>query len=178
VQPTNVELVTKASRIFIGRVVGSPDDRHVELEITKVIRGRGIAKGDRVIVQGHVTRAQRGLANNKFDFSRPRRGAFAGTCIARDYIKGVHYLQLLDHAETGWETLFEPFGRVNEMVDPRGDPWIDAVIQYDRIAELRSPKLRQAALEKLVARGKAPDASKTDVAIANDVENHFAARRE
>jgi hypothetical protein len=169
--PTNVNLVARTRRIIVGKVINPTEDGGVDLEVTTVIRG-SLAKGDHVKVRGYVVRGHRGLRPDPFDFKQ------LGQCFESEYIRGASYVLMLDEYEdTGlvWDTMRLPFARVNIRVEPTGDPWLTAVIEYARITDLKKPDQVRAELAKLVARGKAPKATKADVVIANDVSDHLGA---
>ncbi len=167
IAPTNVELVADAERIVVATVKGAAGAEEVELEVTKVIKGIGLAAGDVIRVRGALIR-YRG-ASKPGDFSRARPGAYAGSCTAWDYAVGKRYVMLLKQYGGGWDTMGVPFARVNEEAEPI---WLRAVEEYTRIAAL-DPAKRRPALDALVARGKAKKASAADKAIAADVALHL-----
>lgn len=166
--PTNVELVAKAPRILVATAVGAAGLEAVELKVTKVLKGSGVAVGDTVRVRGSLMR-YRG-ASKRGDFSRARPGAYAGSCTAWDYAVKKSYILFLDQYGGSWDTVGTPFARVNEEADPI---WLRAVEEYIRVGAIADGKKRRAALEALVARGKAKKVSADDRAIAADVDLHL-----
>jgi hypothetical protein len=172
IAPSNVELVAASPRIVIARAtqaVGS----EVELEVTHVLRGTGIAPGDVITVSGTTTRYA--APSPSFDFSKARPGAYAGGCTAHDYGLGKSYVLLMDAFRGSWRVRGEAFTRVNEEVEDENAPWAIAVREYVRIAKLPTVAARRKALEALVARGAAKNAPPVAQAIAGDVQAHFAA---
>ena len=170
VPPTNVELVAQASQIVVAKVVsGVAGGPAIDVEITRVLRGTGLAKGARVTISGSLDRYA-GPSPDRFDFRRARPGAYAGSCTALDYKLDRSYLLLL---EPGGSTLGIPFARVNEEIDPASDPWLAAVVEYIKVADAPAAT-RRKLLGALVARGKRPRVSKLDAAIAADVATHLA----
>jgi len=176
--PTNYELVATTPRIVIAKAVRAivpttkdDDDYQIELDVTSVLKGPGKV-GERVFVRGSTMRYLG--ASKKDDFSRARKGAYAGSCTAWDYKLDKHYLVFLTEWNGQWHTRGEPFTRVNEEVDPKHDPWTIAVTTYAKIAAM--PKLddREQAFDELVARGAKPGATPTDKAIASDITWHLA----
>jgi hypothetical protein len=179
VQPTNVELVARSPVIVVAKATAERDNPggdlpRIELEVTRVIRGTGLAVGDTVAVDGS-TKQYLGASKTKTDFSTARKGAYAGACVAYDYELGAHFLLLLEPDAAGWRTGRAPFTRVNEEVDPKGDAWTTAVTAYARIADLATAEARRRAIDELVAAGTAKGASAADKAIAADVVAHLAA---
>lgn len=170
IPPTNVELVAEAGRIVVATVKGAAGAEQVELELTRVIKGSGVAVGELIRVRGALIR-YRG-ASKPGDFARARPGAYAGSCTAWDYAVGTSYVLLLKQFASGWDTMGVPFARVNEEAEPI---WLRAVEEYTRVAALPDVRARRAALDALIARGKANKASPADKAIAADVEHHLAA---
>jgi hypothetical protein len=177
IAPTNVELVASSPRIVIAtatsKTTGSGIDELVTMRIERVVRGRGVKVGDELSVRGSLAGYMG--ASPKLDFSKPRRGAFAGGCTAWDYRIGSSYVLLLEQFGGVWHTRGVPFARVNEEVDDENAPWAVAVREYARIADLRTAVDRRKALEALVARGAAAQATPTERAIADDVRAHFVA---
>src|SRR5215207_6047458 len=121
--PSNFELVASTPRIVIAKAVGEvkpknqdEDDFFIDLDVTSVLKGPGKV-GERVRVSGSTMRYLG--ASAKDDFSRPRKGAFVGSCTAWDYKLGKHYLLLLTEWRGEWHTRGEPFTRVNEEVEPK-----------------------------------------------------------
>ena len=167
--PTNVELVASTPAIVVARATAE-NGRQVELTVTRVIKG-ALKIGDSVRVNGSTQRYFG--ASKPDDFSRARKGAYAGSCTAWDYKRGKHFLLFLEHARGDWRTRGVPFTRVNEEVDAGGDPWTTAVIAYTRFAGLPAAA-RQQALAALVARGTRANATAADKAIAADVQHHLA----
>jgi hypothetical protein len=174
--PTNYELAATSKRIVIAKAVGANKakdlgDSGIEVEVTAVLKGTGKV-GEKLPVRGS-TIGYMG-ASPKNDFSRARKGAYAGSCTAYDYKLGRHYLLFLVEDEDKWDTRGDPFTRVNEEVDPKDDPWTIAVKKYIEIAAL--PKLadRRKAFEALIARGKQAKATATDKAISDDIATHIA----
>lgn len=172
VAPTNVELVALAPVIVLARAEDELDgdtyQGRVELKITRVLRGTTTA--DRLQVRGY-TRDDYG-PSAAADFSKARPGAYRGGCLASDYQIGRTYLLLLSDRH---ELLSFPFTRINEEVEPNGDPWLTAVSEYVRVAELSTPAAKVEALRQLIAAGARPEASQTARAIAADVGAHLRA---
>jgi hypothetical protein len=170
--PSNFELVTNTPRIVIAKAVGSslvktgPKDEMVGLEITRVIKGGG-KPGERVDVRGYTLKYLG--AGSKTDFSKARRGAYAGGCIAFDYKLDKHYLLFLKEYSGTWQVAGEPFTRVNEEVDLKSDPWTTAVEAYVKIGALPVAD-RAKAIDALIAKTATP----TDKAIALDLVQHRA----
>jgi hypothetical protein len=158
--PSNYELVAMTPRIVVARAVaevaapGTMTGMRIALEVTAVVRGTGVARGDRIEVRGS-TQHYRG-PSAPGDFSKARPGAYSGACTAWDYAIGKHYVLFLEQYDGGWDTLGLPFTRVNEEIDPAaagGAPWLAAVTAYAQIAALPAPADRRKALDALVARG-------------------------
>ena len=175
--PTNYELVATTPRIVIAKAVGATipkngdeDDHMIELDVTSVIKGPGKI-GERIRVRGSTMRYMG--ASSKTDFSKARKGAYAGSCTAWDYKLDRHYLLFLKDWNGQWNTRGEPFTRVNEEVDAKDDPWTLAVTTYAKIAALPKPEDRKKAFDALVAAGAKPKASATDKAIASDIAHHL-----
>jgi len=144
--PTNVELVAKAPRIVVARVVAAAGAEQVELEVTRVLKGSGIQAGDSIRVRGALIR-YRG-ASKPGDFSRARPGAYAGSCTAWDYAVKKSYILLLDQYGGQWDTVGTPFTRVNEEAEPI---WLRAVEEYIRIGAISDPTKQREALDALIA---------------------------
>lgn len=179
IAPTNVELVATTPRIVIAKAVDtiapttSRDESYVEMEVTAVLKGGGVQKGERFRVRGSTQ--QYYGASAKTDFSKARKGAYVGSCTAWDYAEGRHYLLFLDSYGGTWATRGTPFTRVNEEVEPANDPWTIAVTKYIAITALATPDDRRKALDALVAAGAKKGATATDKAIAADITAHLAA---
>lgn len=166
IAPTNVELVGQAEAIVVAQADGytpRPNDLGVfDFTVTQVLKGTGLRKGARLALEGSDAYGGR---SPRDDFSRARRGAYAGGCVAYDYAVGKSFLLLLARSGSSWRPLGAPFARVNEEVDPAGEPWLTAVAAYVRVLAL--PAARQdAAFAKLAAQGGA---------IGDDVTAHLAA---
>lgn len=173
--PTNYELAASTKRIVIAKALSAvtakdEDDMGIELEITSVLKGGGKV-GEKIRVRGATIRYMG--ASPKNDFSRARKGAYAGSCTAWDYKLGRHYLLFLAEYDKKWDTRGDPFTRVNEEIDPKGDPWTVAVKKYLEIAALPKLEDRKKAFDALIAKGKQPKASATDKAIADDIATHL-----
>ena len=166
--PTNVELVAEADRIVVATVTAAAGLEQVELEVTRVLKGSGVAAGDSIRVRGSVLQYRGG--SKPGDFSRARPGAYAGSCTAWDYKVNRSYILLLDQYGGQWDTVGTPFTRVNEELEPI---WLRAVEEYIRVGAIADASKRHTALEELVARGKKRKASAADRAIAADVDVHF-----
>jgi hypothetical protein len=178
IAPSNFELVATTPRIVIAKAIGAVipktrgDDHAIELEITGVIKGAGKI-GEKLFVRGATMRYMG--ASPKNDFSRARKGAYAGSCTAWDYKLDKHYLVFLVEHRGEWHTRGTPFTRVNEEVDAKNDPWTIAVTAYAKIADLPKLEDRKKALDALAAKGAQKGASATDKAIADDIARHFEA---
>jgi hypothetical protein len=168
IAPTNLELVAEADRIVVAKVVGAAGAEEVELELSRVMKGSGVAAGDTIRVRGALFR-YRG-ASKAGDFSRARLGAYAGSCTAWDYAVGKSYVVLLDPYGGRWDTLGVPFARVNEEAEPI---WLKAVEEYVRIGGIADAVKRRAAIDALIARGKKKKASAADSAMAADLDLHL-----
>lgn len=144
----------------------------VRFEVIEVIAGEGLAVGGTIRSPGSTERYHgRSKAD---DFSGARLGAYIGGCTAYDYALAKRYLLFLGRYKGAWHVAGPPFTRVNEEVDAGSDPWVDAVRHYARIAALASRAARTEALRALIERGRARDADHAAVALAADVERHFA----
>lgn len=165
IAPTNVELVKQAAAIVVAHADAYAPGRDLgtfTFTVTDVIKSGGLAKGAGLTLAGFD---QYGGRSKPDDFSRARPGAYAGGCVAYDYRVGKSFLLLLRRDRGTWSTLGVPFARVNEEIDPKGEPWLDAVRAYVRVLAL-PPAQQGPALAKLVALGGA---------IAADVTAHLAA---
>ncbi len=169
IAPTNLELVAKADRIVVASVTAAAGDDKVELEVTQIVKGKGVAVGDSVRVRGGLIR-YRG-ASKPGDFSRARPGAYVGSCTAWDYAEKKSYILFLERRGRRWNTLGVPFARVNEEDEPI---WRRAVEEYVRVGAIANAAKRRAALDALIARGEAKTASEADKAIAADLARHLA----
>jgi hypothetical protein len=180
--PTNLELVVQTDAIVVARATAYDDARGViQFQVGEVVKGTKIAVRDALTIRGMLEtrwlRAQLrrvpGAPHAHFDFAQPREGAWAGSCVARDFKLGTSYLLFLEHGDAGWDLDGHAFTRVSEPVDPAGDPWLTAVAAYARISQLPASR-RAAALQALRDDHATPHASAGDRAIVEDVERHFA----
>ncbi len=172
VPPTNVELVVLAPVIVVAlaedEIHADTYEGQVEFKVTRVLRGE--APAEKLLLRGY-TRDYFG-PSAKADFSQARPGAYRGGCVASDYQIGRYYLLFLIN---GHQLLSLPFTRVNEEVEPSGDPWVAAVTEYVRIAVLSTPSAKAEGLRALIEAGARPGASDTARAIAADVTSHLGA---
>lgn len=169
VPPTNLELVAQAPEIVIVKVIaGTAGGYTVDVVVTRSLRGTKLPKGAKFSVDGFLE-GYRGPSPDRFDFTKARPGAYAGSCTAWDFALDKHYLLLLD-AKLG--TVSVPFARVNEEIDPTSDPWLTAVIEYIKIADAPLAA-RRKQIDALIARGKKKQPSKLDAAIAADLAAHL-----
>ncbi len=171
VPSTNVELVASAETIVVARAAAGTGGG-VSFEVKSVIKGKGLAAGDTFELEGTTAYSGRSTQN---DFSKARPGAYAGGCIAYDYKVGGQFLLFLASFKGAWRVAGEPFARVNEEVDPKGDAWLTAVREYAKIAALPAPADRIKALHVLHDRFNARNATPAEHAIAADLDAHFAA---
>ncbi|MEM9489284.1 MAG: hypothetical protein AAGC55_09075, partial [Myxococcota bacterium] len=84
----------------------------------------------------------------------------------REFTAGRLYLLFLDRYDGYWELDSRPLARVSEEVAERHDPWLAAVRQYLRIAELGAGEPESDALRRLRA-GAQP-------ALSRDIDHHLA----
>ncbi len=171
VPSTNVELVASAETIVVARAVAATSGG-VSFEVLSVVKGPGLAAGAKLELEGDTTYRGPSTPN---DFSRARPGAYAGGCIAYDYKVGSSFLLFLRNLDGAWRVGGEPFARVNEEVDPRGDAWLTAVREYARITALPAPADRVKELHALASRVSKPKATPAERALADDLAAHFAA---
>ena len=94
-RPTNIELVQRADAIVIAksrRLLRTSAGDRIVLSVEDVIKG-AVPVGEELVIRG--THAAHTEPDGEVeDFSNPRRGAFAGGCIAYDYSLWGNYLEL------------------------------------------------------------------------------------
>lgn len=173
--PTHYELVAMADVIVVAKAtaVAASGAPQVIVEVVEPLKGGGGAGpgiGARLVVDGAVNPNARRSASGDLRSSR----VAGGRCFAEDYALGRHYLLLFRRDAMSLSLLRVPMLRVNEEVDPLGDPWTIAVKEYVRIAALPTQAERDTAFAALIKAGRATGASPTDKAIAADVEDHLS----
>lgn len=175
-RPTNIELVQVADAIVIAksrRLLRSSRGDQIMLSVEDVIKGT-IPVGEELVVRGtHAAHVEPdGIVE---DFSLPRKGAFAGGCIAYDYSLWGNYLLFLRRLDGGgWGIAGYPFTRVNEQIAGHRDDWEVAVRHY-HAALLLPEKARDAMLRKLANMAEVGvDPARYPKAMARDIEMHLA----
>lgn len=174
-RPTNIELVEDADAIVIAksqRLLRSSAGDRIKFVVDDVIKG-DITTGEELVFRGtHAAHTE--PTGEVDDFSLPRRGAFAGGCIAYDYSLWGRYLLILKKSERGWGLAGYPFTRVNEQVSGARDDWEVAVRHY-HAASLLELGARDAMLHKLAAMAESNiDPERYPAAMAHDITTHFA----
>lgn len=175
-RPTNIELVQRADAIVIAksrRLLRTSAGDRIVLSVEDVIKG-AVPVGEELVIRG--THAAHTEPDGEVeDFSNPRRGAFAGGCIAYDYSLWGNYLLFLGRVDGGgWSILGYPFTRVNEQVAGRRDDWEVAVRHYHAASLLPAPA-RDALLRKLATMAEVgTDPALYPRAMASDITTHFA----
>ncbi len=164
--PTNFELVQTSDAIVLAQATeetrrGSGSFTGVRFTIVEMLRGSYPEKV--LALAGGLPFAG---ASPEDDFSRARPGAFAGSCTAFDYRIGHLYVLFLERHDAKWDLHRVAFSRVNEEVASADSPWVSAVREYSRIADLGDYERRKQALIALSHRASPP--------LARDIERHFA----
>lgn len=177
IKPTNFELVATTDTIVVAeadRALPSSADADIAFIVEESIKGT-LEPGDTVRTSGSTDPRYFQGRSSPDDFSRARPGAYAGACIAGDYRLGQHYVLFLWRNEGQWSTWGPPFSRVNEEIDydhdGRPHPWLIAVREYARIAELSSYDQQSRALRRLREHATSGDAP---AALIGDIDTHFA----
>ncbi len=174
-RPSNYELVKLADSIVVARA-SKFDNKPGEIgtvtfQILEVLKGN--FNGLYLDINGY----DGFLGDSKSgDFSEPRPGALAGSCIAMDYRRGTLYLLFLKKSGEGdsatWAMLSEPFSRVNEEIN-LASPWLETVRQYVHIGNLRDYEKEKKALYELKSQVE-KDNSEYSIALTQDIDSYFS----
>ena len=170
---SNYELVKQADAIVLAKAVDArsrPErvGESVIFEIVERLKGNYDKKG--LSAYGHTHRF-RGRSS-KGDFSRARRGTYAGMGAALDFRIGQFYLLFLTRHKGKWRIGMPPLSRTQEEIDPDDSPWMQAVRQYITIAQLNDYEKEKAALKELHARAAAQtDPRKYPPGLVADIDH-------
>lgn len=168
--PTSYELVAMADLIVVAKTttVSPGGVPQIFVEVVESLKGeRPPPVGTELVVDGRVNpNAQRSARG---ELNKLRGG---GRCYADDYALGRHYLLFFKRDAGSMNVLRVPLARINEEVDAQDDPWTIVVREYVRIGALPTEAARDLAFAALITKGHAAGASRTDKAIAADVEYH------